>query len=71
MVLVMKVNTSPAIPGEVQGYVYLQRQIHEALRKEHPEWVEPNGDCPMCEIYEARLAKLLALSSDTEQRPAA
>jgi hypothetical protein len=68
MVLVMKTNTSPAFPGEVQGYVPLQREIHEALRKEHPEWVEPNGDCPMCEIYEARLAKLLALSARNEQR---
>ena len=71
MLVAMKTNTSPAFPGEVQGFVPLQREIHEALRKEHPEWVEPNGDCPMCEIYEARLVKLLALSSDTEHRSAA
>jgi hypothetical protein len=71
MLLPMKTNTSPALPGEVRGYVHLQRQIHEALRKEHPEWVEPNGECPLCEIYESRLAKLLALSSDSEHRSAA
>jgi hypothetical protein len=71
MLLVMKTNTSPALPGEVQAYVPLQREIHEALRKEHPEWVEPNGECPMCEIYEARLAKLLALSAESEYRSAA
>jgi hypothetical protein len=71
MLLPMKTNASPAIPGEVQGYVPLQREIHEALRKEHPEWVEPNGDCPMCEIYEARLARLLGLSSRDEHRSAA
>jgi hypothetical protein len=59
MVLLMKTNTSPALPGEVQAYVHLQRQIHDALRKEHPEWVEPNGESPMCDSYEARLAEQL------------
>ena len=63
----MKMNASEA----VQPYVRLQQQIHEALRKEHPEWVEPNGDCPMCEAYESRLAELLALSAATEHRSAA
>jgi hypothetical protein len=63
----MKMNASEA----VQPYVQLQQQIHEALRKEHPEWVEPNGDCPMCEAYESRLAELLALSAATEHRSAA
>jgi hypothetical protein len=67
----MKTNTSPVVPGEVQGFVHLQRQIHEALIKEHPEWIEPNGECPMCEIYESRLAELLGLSSQSEQRSAA
>ena len=59
MVLLMKTNTSPVLPGEVQEYVHLQRQIHEALRKEHPEWVEPNGESPMCDSYEARLTEQL------------
>ena len=59
MVLLMKTNTSPVLPGEVQEYVQLQRQIHAALRKEHPEWVEPNGESPMCDSYEARLTEQL------------
>jgi hypothetical protein len=59
MVLLMKRNTSPVLPGEVQEYARLQRQIHDALRKEHPEWVEPNGESPMCDSYEARLAEQL------------
>jgi hypothetical protein len=71
MVLSMKTNTSPVNPGEVQGYVQLQRQIHEALLKEHPEWIQPNGESPMCEIYESRLAELLGLASSSEYRPAA
>jgi hypothetical protein len=59
MVLLMKTNTSPVLPGEVQEYVHLLRQIHDALRKEHPEWVEPNGESPMCDFYEARLTEQL------------
>ncbi|MGB9476699.1 MAG: hypothetical protein WCE87_16670 [Candidatus Udaeobacter sp.] len=39
----------------------LQQEIHEALRLQHPEWVDPNGDCPTCESYESRLAELLGL----------
>jgi hypothetical protein len=65
-VLTMKTNTFPTVPGEVQPYVQLQRQIHEALRKEHPEWIKPNGDCPTCASYESRLAELLGLSSQRE-----
>jgi hypothetical protein len=38
------------------------------LRKEHPEWVEPNGECPVCETYESRLAELLGLSSEAGHR---
>ena len=37
----------------------LQLQIHEDLRAQHPEWVEPNGESPICDFYEARLAQLL------------
>src|SRR4026208_1945475 len=38
----------------------LRKQIHDDLRIQHPEWVEPNGECPMCDSYEARLIELLA-----------
>jgi hypothetical protein len=70
-VLPMKTNALPIVPQETQVYVELQHQIHDALRKEHPEWVEPNGECPMCEAYESRLAELLGLSSHSEHRSAA
>ena len=71
MLLAMKTNTSPVFSGEIQGYVQLQRQIREALLKEHPEWIQPNGECPMCEIYESRLAELLGVPSSSEYRFAA
>jgi len=44
----------------------LQRQIHNDLRAQHPEWVEPNGESPMCDFYEARLAQLLDSYAHTE-----
>jgi hypothetical protein len=71
IVSVMKTNTSRRVTKEVEPYVQLQRQMHEALLREHPEWVQPNGECPMCEAYESRLAELLGLSSQDEHRSAA
>jgi hypothetical protein len=59
---IVKTN-SLLMVGEIHSYPELQRQIHDALRVEHPEWVKPNGDCPTCESYESRLAELLGLSS--------
>ena len=50
------------MPNEIRSYSELQQQIHEDLRIQHPDWVEPNGDCPTCNSYEARLAVLLGLT---------
>jgi len=70
----MKTKTRLKVPDEIGSYAELQRQIHDALRAEHPEWVQPNGDCPTCESYESRLAELLGkltasptVSSPTEE----
>jgi hypothetical protein len=67
----MKTNASPIVPNKVPAYVQLQQQMHEALRAQHPEWIEPTGDCPTCESYESRLAELLGLPSPSEHRSAA
>jgi hypothetical protein len=48
-------------PGEIHTYRELQQRIHDDLRLQHPEWVEPNGDCPTCESYERRLAESIAI----------
>ena len=47
--------------NEVPDYTQLQQQIHDALRAQHPEWVQPNGDSPTCDAYEWRLAELLQI----------
>ena len=47
---------------EVHTYSALLRQIHNDLRIQHPEWIQPNGESPMCDSYEARLMELLVAS---------
>ena len=67
----MKMNTPASMPGELHSYVQLQREIHDALRKEHPEWIEPNGDCPTCDSYESRFAELLDIFQSNERKSVA
>jgi len=58
-------NMSASSSGEIRSYVQLQHQIHDALREQHPEWIEQNGDCPTCESYESRFAELLDIFNRT------
>ena len=48
-----------AASHEIHTYAELRQQIHRDLRAQHPEWIQPNGDCPICDSYEARLMELL------------
>jgi hypothetical protein len=48
-----------AVPHHIDTYPELRQQIHHDLRIQHPEWVEPNGESPMCDSYEARLMEVL------------
>jgi len=48
-----------AVPHQIHTYAELRKQIHDDLRIQHPEWVEPNGESPMCDSYESRLTELL------------
>ncbi|MEY2486031.1 MAG: hypothetical protein QOG67_3454 [Verrucomicrobiota bacterium] len=47
---------------QIHSYRELQQQIHKDLRLQHPDWVDPNGNCPTCDSYESRLAELLGLT---------
>jgi hypothetical protein len=44
---------------QLRTYADLRKQMHDDLRIQHPEWVQPNGESPMCDSYEARLMKTL------------
>jgi hypothetical protein len=51
--------------GRIYTYAELQRRIHYDLRVQHPEWVKPNGESPICDLYERRLAELIAFFQST------
>ena len=44
---------------QIHTYSELRQRIHDDLRIQHPEWVEPNGKSPKCDSYEARLLEQL------------
>ena len=44
---------------EISTYTELRQQIHDDLRIQHPEWVQPGGESPICDSYDARLMELI------------
>jgi hypothetical protein len=52
-------NQPIAMSHQIHTYTELRQQIHDDLRIQPPEWVQPNGECPLCDSYEARLLELL------------
>ena len=55
----MNTTRSSILVAEVPGYTELQREMHDALRAQHPEWIEADGNSPTCDYYESRFAELL------------
>jgi hypothetical protein len=55
----LPVHASRLNSQKICTYTELRQQIHDDLRIQHPEWLEPNGESPMCDFYEARLMELL------------
>jgi len=52
-------NNAAVASHRVRTHTELREQIHNDLRLQHPEWIEPSGESPMCDFYEARLLELL------------
>ncbi len=52
---------------KICSYAELRELIRVSLRTQHPEWIEPNGDSPICDFYEARFAELLGLTRSREE----
>ena len=55
----------------VHTYAELQQQIHHDLRAQHPEWIGPNGDSPICDFYERRFAELIGFFQSADSNLAA
>jgi len=48
-----------AMSHPIHTYTELQQQIHDDLRIQHPDWVNPSGESPMCDSYETCLTEML------------
>jgi hypothetical protein len=55
----MNTTRSSILVPEVPGYAELQREMRDALRAQHPEWIETDGKSPTCDYYESLFAQLL------------
>jgi hypothetical protein len=55
----MNTTRSSILVPEVPGYAELQREMRDALRAQHPKWIEADGKSPTCDYYESRFAELL------------
>ena len=64
----MNTTHSSNLAAEAPAYAQLQREMHDALLAQHPEWILPNGDCPTCDSYDARFAVLLIQTLPTRRR---
>ena len=70
---VIRIST-PGLTGsdndvrQIRSYTELLAFIRASLRNQNPEWVEPNGDSPLCDSYEARFAELLERFSFAAKR---
>jgi len=62
-VTVKDVNNATVAAQEIHTYTELRQQIRNDLRVQHPEWIEPSGESPMCDFYEARLMELLGVNA--------
>ena len=51
---------------QIHTYAELRQQIHDDLRLQHPDWVQSNGESPICDSYEARLMELIDALTGTD-----
>jgi hypothetical protein len=51
-----------AMVQEIRTYTDLLQKIHDDLRIQHPDWIQQDGESPLCDSYEARLTELLDVS---------
>ena len=54
-------DARPEAKLSVRTYPELQRQLHKELLAQHPEWIGADGNCPICDDYERRLAQLISI----------
>jgi len=54
-------GSAPREHPSVRTYRQLKRQLHKDLLAQHPEWIDADGNCPTCDDYERRFARLISI----------
>ena len=67
----MSMEFSQTNTQRIHSYTELQKQMHHDLLAQHPEWIESDGNCPKCDEYDRRMAKLIAMFESANERVAA
>lgn len=52
---------------QIHSYADLQKQLHNDLLVQHPEWIDSDGNCPTCDEYDRRLAQLISMFEAAHQ----
>lgn len=63
----MNATSLPNLAVESLAYGALQREMHDALIAQHPEWIGSDGECSPCDDYDRRFAELLRFSLAVER----
>ena len=53
-------NITARLAPSIHTYAELQKQLHNDLLAQHPEWIQPDGNCPTCEDYDRRFDELIS-----------
>jgi hypothetical protein len=59
---------APRAHLSVRTYRQLKRQLHKDLLAQHPEWTDADGNCPIADDYERRLAQLISIFKSKNYR---
>jgi hypothetical protein len=69
-IAVMNTQAAQSAFSSIHSYAKLQEQLHRDLLAQHPEWIEQDGSSPILELYDERVAKLIAMFQSLNKQPA-
>ena len=63
-----RIPVVPSKPPQIRSYAELRVQLHRDLLAQHPEWIDSNGNSPIVDGYDQRLAKLISDFESANQK---
>ena len=64
--LLTNIQCIAAMSHQIHTFAELRVQIREALRRQHPDWIDANGKSPLCDSSKPVSPKLLAIFTPHE-----